>query len=135
MDDATTRLIVVVALVAIVAGLTYVANRFGEPKHEPVVLGNVSVPAGVVLFSSTECSRCKIVAADLRKLAVPLREITHELESGILEEVGVDAVPLTLLVAEDASVLWQRAGRLSAKSLRELERIARLHGLTRTDRA
>lgn len=135
MDDATTRLIVVVALVAIVVGLTYVANRFGQPKHEPISLGDISIPAGIVLFSSTECSRCRIVAADLRKLAVPLREITHELESGTLQELGVDAVPLTLLIAEDRSVLWQRAGRLSAKSLKELERIARSHGLTRTDRA
>jgi hypothetical protein len=132
MDDLTLRVTVVSALVIVVFGLTLLANRFGEPRHAAVSLGDVSVPPGVVLFSSTECSTCKVVAANLRKLAVPLREITYELESATLSELGVDAVPLTLLVGENQQILWQRAGRLSARSLREIEGIARSHGLTRT---
>ncbi len=135
MGDVAVRVLVVVVLAAAVAGLTFAANRFSQPQHDPISFGDVPVPPGVVLFSSTGCSRCKIVAADLRKLSVPLREFTYELESATLEELGVDAVPLTLLVAEDRRVLWQRAGKLSAKSLKELAQMARLHGLTRPNNA
>lgn len=135
MDDLTIRVAVVVGLVVVVIGLTLAANKFGEQRHAAIALGDVSVPPGLVLFSSTECSTCKAVAADLRKIAVPLREITYELESATLSELGVDAVPLTLVVAEDQRILWQRAGRLSARSLREIARIAGVHGLTRTDGA
>ncbi|MCH7669808.1 MAG: hypothetical protein IIC71_11525 [Acidobacteria bacterium] len=125
MDDTATRLIFVLFVVAAVVLATFLANRFGTVTLGAVTVDTTALPAGVVLFSSTECPRCKDVATVLRSLAIPLREITWELESGTLDTLGIDAVPLTLLIDKDARVVWQRGGRLSRWSIRSLERAAR----------
>lgn len=135
MDDTATRLIFILFVVAAVVLATFLAHRFGTATLGAVTVDTTALPAGVVLFSSTECPRCKDVAAVLRSLAIPLREVTWELESGTLETLGIDAVPLTLLIDNDARVVWQRSGRLSRRSIRKLERIAKACGLIRQTRS
>jgi hypothetical protein len=46
----------------------------------------------------------------VRNVEAPVREVTWELESGVFEQVGVTAVPLTIVVDAAGDVIAQVVG-------------------------
>lgn len=111
MTDGTWLQVLLVAgaaLVVIAASLG--TRRFQRPTHERVDVHGTGLPAGIVVFTSTECATCKDALAVVRESPAPVREVTWELESGMFETVGVTAVPLTIVVDAVGDVTAQMVG-------------------------
>ncbi len=119
MSDTATQLLIVAALTLVVVLVARGTRRWQRPTHEPVDIAGAGLPAGVVIFTSTECEKCRAAREVVTSLDAPLREVTWELEPGLLEQVGVTSVPLTIVVGPDGAVVHQVVG---IPSRRKLER-------------
>ncbi len=116
MDETLGRLLLIAA---VVVGAAVVALLFRRrPVHPPVDISGTDLGPGLVVFTSTECQRCKVVLAAAKSVDAPLREVTYELEPGLQERVGVAGVPLTIVVDNTGAVVAQYAGLVSAGRLR-----------------
>jgi hypothetical protein len=110
MSDAVVRLLVVGGSAIVVVAAALATRRWQRPTHERVDVAGLALPPGIVIFTSTDCATCKQAIARVRGTGVPVREITWELERAMLERARVAAVPLTLVVGPDGSVLDQIVG-------------------------
>ena len=118
MSDVIVRAVVVVALMLVAVGVARLAARWQRPVHRPPDLHGLGMPAGIVLFTSTECRNCRNALAAAEDTGAPIRQITHELEPDVFEKAGVEAVPLTAVVGGDGSVTATFAGVPPARRLR-----------------
>jgi thioredoxin-like negative regulator of GroEL len=98
MSDVLSRLLVVVAVVALAAGAAWIIGRVRRPPHPGIVVGEEGSRPGVVVFTSTTCATCKETIARLEQMRIPFREITSELEPQRFEDWGVVAVPVTVVI-------------------------------------
>ena len=124
MAETLIRVAVVVLVAAAALVIGYLLRRVASPSHPPIDVADVDLPAGVVVFTSTECANCKQVLATLRSLDVPLREVTHELEPATFEAAGVEAVPLTVVLDDQGVVTAQLPGVVSARRVKRALRSA-----------
>ena len=114
--DLLGRVALVVAIIAIAAIVAYLSRR--RPHHAPVDIAGMGFGPGLVVFTSTECRRCKLVLAAAKATGAPLREVTHELESSLQERAGVTGVPLTIVVDPSGEPSAQFAGLVGERRLR-----------------
>jgi hypothetical protein len=124
MSDTLIRVAVVVAVTAAALAIGFLLRRWQWSSHPPIDASQLALPAGIVVFTSTECANCKKVLATLRGLDVPMREVTHELEPESFEAAGVEAVPLTVVIDNDGSVAAQLPGVVSARRVKRSLRSA-----------
>lgn len=118
MNDVVVRLLIVVAIVAVAAGVAFLIGRFRTPPHPSVTVGEVGDRPGVIMFTSTTCSTCKDAIARLEAVGIPFREVTNDLEAQRFETWGIVAVPVTVVVDADGSVVATFSGVPSPRSLR-----------------
>lgn len=118
MNDVLVRLLIVGALVLVAAGVAAIASRYRRPPHPDITVGEVGDRPGVVLFTSTTCPTCKQVIATLEDMAVPFREVTHDLEPQRFESWGVVAVPVTVVIDESSQVVQAFSGVPRRRPLR-----------------
>lgn len=111
------RIVVIVGVLA-VAGLAAYVTRKTAPLHLPVYIEGLGLPSGVIVFTSTECPRCREVLDVIKRFDVPLREVTYEVEAELQERAGVTGVPLTLVIDRSGGLVAQIAGRLRSRQLR-----------------
>ena len=116
MADAGLRLALVVAVIVIAAVVAIVARRRGSYHHALDIEGAGFDP-GLVIFTSTDCRRCKEVLEVAKATGAPLREVTYELEAGLQERLGVTGVPLTLVVDSTGKAAAQFAGSIHPRRL------------------
>jgi hypothetical protein len=117
MSDIAIRLGLIVAVIAVAAGGGVVARK-KLVGHPPVHIDRAGFDPGLVVFTSTECSRCKAVIAAAKATGAPLREVTYELERSLQEQVGVVGVPLTLVIDRRGRLRSQYAGSVGESKLR-----------------
>jgi len=122
----TVRIAVVLLAVLIVIVIARLVGRLRRPSHPPIDLTDFAENAGVVVFTSTDCSNCREALAKVESLGVPLREVTWELEPTVFEELGVQSVPLTAVVDADRHVELLVAGVPRGRSLGDAVRRAGL---------
>ncbi len=115
-SDTLARLLLVLG-VLVGAGLIGYLTRHGAAHHPPVAIAGYGLPAGVVVFTSTECGRCKEALVIAKKTGVSVREVTYELEPELQKRVGVVAVPLTLVISRSGELVAQLAGRIRPRAL------------------
>ncbi len=120
------RVVIVLVAAVIVIVVMRLANRFQRPSHPPIDLGDVGPRPGVVLFTSTDCTNCKEALAVVGSLGIEIREITWELEPGVFESVGVEAVPLVTVLDAGGHVELLAAGVPRHRALRRAVRRAGL---------
>ncbi len=123
MSDTVLRLLLVAVVLGVAAGLAFLTRR-KTSYHPPVDIAGIGLPPGLVVFTSTECTRCKEVLALAKTFEIPLREVTYELEPDLQERVGVVGVPLTLAVDSASVLVGQLAGSVTQRSLRRVVRRA-----------
>lgn len=124
MNDAVTRLLVVVGIVVLAAVIAWVVRRLRMPPHPGVTVGEVGDRPGIVLFTSTTCSTCKDVIARFEALGIGFREVTNELEPQRFEAWGVSAVPVTVVIDADDEVVATFSGIPRTRPLRRAMRDA-----------
>ena len=107
--DWLQALLIALAALAVVA-IALGTRRFQRPTHDRVDVHGTGLPPGIVIFTSTECATCKDALTVVRNVDAPVREVTWELESGMFEQVGVSAVPLTIVVNAAGDVIAQMVG-------------------------
>jgi hypothetical protein len=117
VGDLALRVLLVVMVVAIAGGIAFLSRR-NTSYHPPVEIRGLGLPPGLVVFSSTDCQRCKKVLAAARLVEAPLREVTYELEPQLQESVGVVGVPLTLAIDKSGQLVAQLAGVVRVGTLR-----------------
>ena len=117
MGDLAVRVLLVLLLVAIAGGVAFLSRR-NASYHPSIEIRGLDLPPGLVVFSSTDCPRCKKVLAAARQVEAPLREVTYELESELQRRAGVVGVPLTLVIDKSGRLVAQLAGVVRAGTLR-----------------
>lgn len=120
------RIAVVLLALLIVIVIARLVGRLRQPSHPPIDLSGFAESAGVVVFTSTDCSNCREALAMVESLGVPLREVTWELEPTVFEELGVQSVPLTAVIDADRQVELLVAGVPRGRSLGDAARRAGL---------
>lgn len=118
MSEPLVRLLVAAGVVMLAIAVAAIARASRKPIHPTIQIGDLGDRPGVVLFTSTDCSSCKKAIAVLKELAVPFREVTHELEPRKLEEWGVVAVPLTVVLDADGSAVAVISGVPAKRAIR-----------------
>jgi len=110
MSEELARAFIAVGVIAAAVGVGFVASKMRRPHHPVVDVSGLGSTPGVVIFTSTECSSCHEALEVVRAQVLPVREVTNELEPGRLEAAGVEAVPLTVVVAADGTETGTFAG-------------------------
>lgn len=111
------RVIVVLVAILLVIVAARLIGRWQRPSHPALDLGDFGPRPGIVLFTSTDCVNCKSARAVVESLRVPVREVTWELEPAVLERLGVEAVPLTVVVDAEGRIELLTAGVPRRRSL------------------
>lgn len=115
--DMGLRLALILGVVAIAAAVAAVARR-RVSYHPRLDIEGTGFAPGLVIFTSTECRRCKVVLAEAKATGAPLREVTYEIEAALHEQLGVTGVPLTLVVDPTGRLSAQFAGLVGRGRLR-----------------
>lgn len=120
MDEAVVRIIVVVLVVVVALALSRLSRPWQDSAHPPLDIPPGDLPAGVVLFTSTDCDQCATARAALKKAGIDYREVTWELEPGRIEQYGVQGVPLLARIDESGTQTFLAAGVPTRRSLRQV---------------
>lgn len=118
MDDVAVRLIVVGAVVAGAFGLSRLSRPWQDPAHPELQIPPGELPAGVVLFTSTDCDQCASARATLQRAGISYREVTWEIESDRFQRYGVQGVPLLAKLDASGRQLYLAAGVPTRRTLR-----------------
>lgn len=117
MDSAVVRVLLILVLLGVAAAAAGAARRL-RPHHPPLDIVGLGLPPGVVVFTSTDCPRCKPVLVAARASGAPTREVTYELEGDLQRRAGVVGVPLTIVVDHGGNIVAQLPGAVSSGRLR-----------------
>jgi hypothetical protein len=115
-------IVFVLGVLGVALIVAYAANRWIGPSHATVDVSGLDLPAGLTVFTSTDCSDCSALMGMLRGVSVPVREVTFELEPGRFEKAGVDGVPLLVAVDDQGRSAGQLAGLPRRRALERLLR-------------
>ena len=118
MEDFAARTLLVLGVVAAAVVAGRIMRRWQRPTHPPVDLAGLSLPPGIIAFTSTQCDNCKKVMAIVGSVGVPVREVTHELEGPLFDSARVEAVPLLVVTDRSGVVVRQLAGTPSKAAVR-----------------
>ena len=116
------RLLIIAILTIAVVGLALTTRRWQRPVHRPVDISGRNFPEGFLVFTSTSCATCKDALARLKATGVPLREVTWELEPGLIEDLGIESVPLVVRVDQSGEAVGQVVGVPRQRWLRRMAR-------------
>ena len=122
MDEVAIRLVVVVAVVAGALGLSRLSRPWQDAAHPGLQIPPGELPAGAVLFTSTDCDQCANARAALQRAGISYREVTWEIESDRFERYGVQGVPLVVQLDASGTQLYLAAGVPTRRTLRALRR-------------
>jgi predicted lipoprotein len=117
MTEIAARMLLVVAVLVVAGGVAFTVNRFQKPTHPSLSVQSDGDRPGVVVFTSLDCTTCKETISLLRSNGVAFREITHELEPQRFESWRVLAVPLTVVLDGEGTVVAALAGAPSSRRL------------------
>lgn len=118
MDDVAMRLIVVGVVVAAAFGLSRLSRPWQDSAHPELQIPPGELPAGVVLFTSTDCDQCANARAALQRAGISYREVTWEIESDRFRRYGVQGVPLLAQLDGSGEQLYLAAGVPTRRTLR-----------------
>lgn len=116
------RILAIAILAAAVVGTALLTRRWQRPVHRTVSVAGRGFPPGYVVFTSTECDNCKAALSVVKATGEPLREVTWELEPALMEELGIESVPLVIRIGDDKEAISQIVGVPSSRWLRRTSR-------------
>ena len=91
-----------------------------DSAHPQLRIPPGELPAGVVLFTSTDCDQCANARGALQRAGISYREVTWEIESERFERYGVQGVPLLARLDDSGRQLYLAAGVPTRRSLRAI---------------
>lgn len=118
MDDVAVRLLIVFGVVAGALGLSRLSRPWQDSAHPRLTIPAGELPAGIVLFTSTDCDKCAAARAVLKAAGVRYREVTWEIEADRFERYGVQGVPLVAQIDATGRQLHLAAGVPTRRTLR-----------------
>lgn len=121
MDDLVVRLLIVGAVVAGALGLSRLSRPWQDSAHPELRIPSGELPAGVVLFTSTDCDQCANARGVLQRAGITYREVTWEIEADRFERYGVQGVPLLAQLDESGRQLHLAAGVPTRRTVRAIQ--------------
>lgn len=118
LSDPLVRLVAVAIVVAVAVGFGRWRSRSVGGGHPLVDLAGTDLPNGLVIFTSTDCAKCKDAVATLKNVGAPVREVSWELEPAIQQQAAIESVPLTVVRDKRGATVAQFAGVPSSVKLR-----------------
>ena len=118
MSAVVVRVLLVIAAVVLVAMVARLVGRWQRPSHPVVDVTRLQPDGGIVVFTSTDCATCAEARSVVEGVGVVMREVTWELEPARFAAAGVEAVPLTVVVAEGGAAVSVFAGVPRRRALR-----------------
>lgn len=118
--------VAIVALVVVGAlGLALLARTRTARHGRPVEVGRLVDKPAVVVFTAEHCERCARALELAGSFAVPLVEVKAEVDGAVMEALGVEAVPLTVVSGAGGRRVAQFGGVPSRRRLaRAIDRAA-----------
>lgn len=107
MNDLLARVALISGALLVAAIATYVLRH--RARGAPRRIDSPGLGQGVYLFSSTACPDCRSVRRTLEAALGPngFEETSWEEDPGLFHQLGVTAVPATLIVDSDGTgMLW-----------------------------
>ena len=104
----TERLIIVLAVVAIVVGVTMVLRRRPRIRRYDVV--DTGLPAGLYLLTSDGCDTCERARLAMVRRGMAHTELSWQKNPDVFERLSIDAVPSVLKIDNDGGGSWYRGG-------------------------
>jgi hypothetical protein len=105
MDDLWIRILVVAIGVVVVASFAGFRRRAGSGAR---TLAHTGLTPGVYLLTSRSCGDCetarRLIGEQVGRDGYT--EVEWELEPGLFQDLGIGAVPGTLVVDEDGAARW-----------------------------
>ena len=120
--DLVGRIVVIVVVLIVALLLARLSRPLQSAAHPSLTIPPGDLPAGVVLFTSTDCDQCAAARAALKAAGVEYREVTHEIESARFDRYGVQGVPLLAKIEDDGSQSYLAAGVPTRRGLRQVQR-------------
>lgn len=111
----TSRVLVVIAVAAVVAMVVLFARRRPRTSVRPIVVEELA--PGVYLFSSADCDACARARAQLTARAETFVETTWSDDPDTFAALGIDAVPSVVIVGDDGRGRWFRGGVPPAREI------------------
>ena len=101
MNEFGTRLAWVLGAVVLAVGAVLILRKMAD-RRSPVRVRQTTLDAGVYLFTSATCSDCETARQMLVGALGPsgFVELSWESDAGTFRDIGIDAVPATLIVSE-----------------------------------
>jgi len=118
VDDVAMRLIVVGTVVVVALALSRLSRPWQDSAHPDLRIPPGELPAGVVLFTSTDCDQCANARTALQRAGISYREVTWEIESDRFQRYGVQGVPLLAQLDASGRQLYLAAGVPTGRTLR-----------------
>lgn len=103
-----TRLIIVLAVAAVVVALIALLRRRPIVKERPIAASGLA--SGIYLLTSDGCDTCVRARNALVGRGVPHTELSWQKNPEVFERLGIDAVPSVIEVDADGSGTWWRGG-------------------------
>ena len=107
MDDVVARLALIGGALLVAAATTALIRR--RTNRAPRRIDSTNLRAGIYFFSSTACPDCRSARRTLESTLGEngYAEFSWEENPGLFHDLGVDAVPATLVVNVDGTgTLW-----------------------------
>lgn len=106
MSELVVRVVLVVALAAAAGGIAVVARRLPRWRAERSSLDFSGIgDDGVILFTDPVCANCDEARQRLQEAGVAFREISYGNDPDRLRHIGVNAVPLVVVVSDGAELI------------------------------
>lgn len=102
MNEFGARLAWVLGAVVIAVGVVLMLRKLSG-RRRPVLIRQATLGSGVYLFTSSACADCEAARQMLVGAVGPsgFVELTWESAPGIFTDLGIDAVPATLIVSDE----------------------------------
>ena len=118
MNEPVVR-VLIVALAAAGALVVSWIIRIVHNKRQPRVdVSRLISQPGVVVFTKDDCPNCAAVLKMLEPTGAVVRQVRAETEPEVFEQLAIEGVPLTVIVAAAGRQVAQFAGLPRAASLR-----------------
>lgn len=107
MDELWTRIFLIASALLVATMVVAVRRKMASATPRP--LPSTGLEAGVYLFTSADCDECALARAKLEDSLGEggYAEIAWERQPELFADLGVDAVPATMIVVTDGSaLLW-----------------------------
>ncbi len=110
MNDPVLRVAVVAIGAALALLVAWIVRAVYNKRARTLNVQSLISGPGVVVFTKDDCPNCAAVLAMLKPTGAQVRQVRAEAEPEVFAELGVEGVPITVVVSESGDTAAQFSG-------------------------